>query len=352
MYIGEIKLFAGKYVPSNFVRCDGRLLDESELLFELIGHHYDPDPEDHPGKFRVPDLRGRVPVHRAVHADIGSSGGAETVTLKEAELPAHSHAMRASSATAASPDPAGHVVAQSITAGADLYLDDDASKDLAASAVTSFGESSPQPHANVQPFGCLQYVIVAYGGEHPFPDRGKPTHYEPILGEVRALPYDLHRMEPGQWMPCDGRYLATASNTALHDVLGGAYGERDDAFALPNLEGCVIVGAGDGPGLTSRARGDRGGEETATIDPARMPTHAHRLRAAPGFGERPMPEGNTLARYTNAYQTHATSNLVSMAPETLAHTGGGAPHTNMQPYLALQFCICVAGSLTVEPDAA
>src|SRR6201993_3972488 len=80
--------------------CDGQLLPISEnpTLFNLIGTTYGGDGQS---TFALPDLRSRVPIHQGSLAGnnyvIGQTGGVETVTLTTAELPAHSHAIAATS---------------------------------------------------------------------------------------------------------------------------------------------------------------------------------------------------------------------------------------------------------------
>src|SRR5476649_14542 len=102
-FVGEIRLFAGNFPPNGWLFCDGQLLSiaENEVLFDLIGTTYGGDGVN---TYAVPDLRGRVPVHQGNNGQsnyvIGQQGGVENVTLTPGQMPAHSHAMLASTSPA------------------------------------------------------------------------------------------------------------------------------------------------------------------------------------------------------------------------------------------------------------
>jgi microcystin-dependent protein len=103
---------------------------------------------------------------------------------------------------------------------------------------------------------------------------------------------------------------------------------------------------GRGPGLTSRRLGQKLGTETVTLSELQIPSHSHTLRVHAG-GSTPVGPSVTASlansRTINAWQTNTTANLVTMAPETLSNTGGGQSHTNVQPYLTLNFIIALQG---------
>jgi microcystin-dependent protein len=94
-YIGEIRMFAGNFAPQGWAFCNGQLLSiaENDVLFSLIGTTYGGDGQT---TFALPDLRGRIPVHQGRSTfgtifPLGSTGGTETVTLTQAQIPSHSH---------------------------------------------------------------------------------------------------------------------------------------------------------------------------------------------------------------------------------------------------------------------
>jgi microcystin-dependent protein len=158
-YIGEIRMFGGNFAPAGWMFCEGQLLPiaENDALFVLIGTTYGGDGQN---TFALPDLRGRIPVHQGTEL-VGAQGGVEAVTLTTAQTPNHTHALVASTTLASSPDPGGAVLAQSRTAGIDLYLEDITTVALAATAVTPAGGS--QPHTNMQPYLCVSFIISLFG---------------------------------------------------------------------------------------------------------------------------------------------------------------------------------------------
>jgi len=162
-YLSEIRLFAGNYEPRNWMICDGRTLpiNQNMALFSLIGTMYGGDGRT---TFKLPDLRGRIPVGTGqgpglTRRQIGETGGRETVQLTTAQIPAHTHTLRAGDA-ASSPAPtdlafanAGAVNAYRATQDTPITLADD--------VLTEAGNS--QPHDNVQPCLALNYIICVYG---------------------------------------------------------------------------------------------------------------------------------------------------------------------------------------------
>src|SRR5882757_1598642 len=89
-YVGEIRMFGGNFAPAGWMFCDGALVAISELetLFNLIGTTYGGDGQS---TFALPDLRGRIPIHQGNGFTLAENGGAETITLTVAQIPAHSH---------------------------------------------------------------------------------------------------------------------------------------------------------------------------------------------------------------------------------------------------------------------
>src|SRR3954451_21429869 len=121
-YVGEIRIFAGNFAPAGWALCAGQLLpiSENETLFQLIGTTYGGDGES---TFALPDLRGRVPLHQGGGFVLAETGGVEAITLTINQIPAHGHPLLASADLGSSPDPVGAVLAQSRTAGVDLYVE-------------------------------------------------------------------------------------------------------------------------------------------------------------------------------------------------------------------------------------
>jgi microcystin-dependent protein len=160
-FVGEIRIFAGSKPPVGWELCDGRLLEvsENESLFNLIGTTYGGDGRE---SFRLPDLRGRVPVNVGNGVNLGDHGGVETVRLTVAQLPAHTHAMTgsvdpASRSTVDSSVPASMPAAGTGSAyGSVLPF-----VALAPSSVAPTGGG--RAHDNVQPFLCVSFIISLFG---------------------------------------------------------------------------------------------------------------------------------------------------------------------------------------------
>lgn len=157
-YLGEIRLFAGDFAPANWALCDGQLLQirDYQALFSLLGSAYGGDGLR---TFALPDLRGRVPMHRGPAFGRGQSGGSEIVVLSQAELPAHAPTMLASIDVAKSNDPGGGVLAAAV--GAEPYGTDAPTTSLAPAAISSLGGGGA--HANMQPFMCVSFIISLSG---------------------------------------------------------------------------------------------------------------------------------------------------------------------------------------------
>jgi len=159
-YVGEIRMFAGNFAPAGWLFCDGAIMSisENETLFQLIGTTYGGDGQS---TFALPDLRGRVPLHQGGGFVLAETGGVEAITLTVNQIPAHGHPLLASADLGSSPDPVGAVLAQSRTAGVDLYVEDNPNVSLAANAVGSVGGS--QPHENHQPYLGINFIISQFG---------------------------------------------------------------------------------------------------------------------------------------------------------------------------------------------
>ncbi len=179
-YTGQIILFAGNYAPENWAVCDGRSLKVSDYqaLFALIGTTYGGDGSS---TFNLPDLRGRLAIGQGQGAArapapqltmrvLGQKPGTETVSLQLAEMPAHRHALQASSAPASSTMPTGQLTAVAQNGDAPYFTPPltgtPAANNLASNAVSPGGAS--QPHDNHMATQTLNYLICLNG---LFPNR-------------------------------------------------------------------------------------------------------------------------------------------------------------------------------------
>jgi microcystin-dependent protein len=165
-FVAEIRIFPFNFAPKGWAFCDGQLLPLSQntALFSLLGTTYGGDGKS---TFALPDLEGRAPMHPgqgpvlSLH-DLGETGGSETVSLLESEIPAHSHAYNVSQADGIARIPTdqffaagiGGVVAYTNAAGAPLTA-------MALQELAPAGGS--QPHNNMMPYLTLNFIIALQG---------------------------------------------------------------------------------------------------------------------------------------------------------------------------------------------
>ena len=159
-YVGEIRMFAGNFAPSGWMFCEGQLLpiSENETLFQLIGTTYGGDGQS---TFALPDLQSRIPIHSGNGFILAETGGAEEITLTVQQLPGHRHALFGSSANATTTSPTNNVAATMPEVTTFAYGTDNPPTTLNAQSLTSVGGS--QPHTNIQPSVCINYIISLFG---------------------------------------------------------------------------------------------------------------------------------------------------------------------------------------------
>ena len=169
-FVAEIRIFPFNFAPRGWAWCDGQLLPLSQntALFSLLGTTYGGNGKSN---FALPDLQGRAPMHPgqgpglSLH-DLGETGGSETVTLLESEIPSHSHAILAQGAVGDTNLPAGNAISRTI--GATPYQPTGgAIVSMAAQSLAPAG--GDQPHNNLQPYLTFYFNIALQG---VFPPRG------------------------------------------------------------------------------------------------------------------------------------------------------------------------------------
>lgn len=166
----------------------------------------------------------------------------------------------------------------------------------------------------------------------------------PFLAEIRIFTAGF---APKGWAQCDGQLMPISQNTALFSLLGTTYGGNGTSnFALPNLQGCAPMQAGQGPGLTLRDLGETAGEQTVTLLQTEMPAHSH-LAMAESDTTQSSPVGSAWGTgqkgFGNIYAASNPQTNVQMNPFGLSIAGGSQPHNNMQPFLGLMFIIALQG---------
>ena len=168
---------------------------------------------------------------------------------------------------------------------------------------------------------------------------------EGYLAEIRSFGGNF---PPRGWMFCNGQLLSIAQWTAVFALMGTTYGgDGQTTFGLPDLRSRVPVGTGQGPGLSNMVLGQMAGTETVTLTSQQIPMHNHSATApaagasdtaTPASGKAPGPVSLGAGR-SNSFGD-ASGNL---APPSLGLAGGSQPHNNTQPFLGLNYIICVEG---------
>ena len=165
-FLAEIRIFPFNFAPKGWAFCDGQILPLSQntALFSLLGTTYGGDGKSN---FALPDFQGRTPMHPgqgpglSLH-DLGETGGSETVSLLESEIPSHSHALRASSDVADNNVPANEMLAKPLGRGNNLFTPT-ASPLVQMSDNALAPAGGDQPHNNMQPYLTLSFCIALQG---------------------------------------------------------------------------------------------------------------------------------------------------------------------------------------------
>ncbi len=160
---------------------------------------------------------------------------------------------------------------------------------------------------------------------------------EPFLSEIRLMSFNF---APRGWALCNGQLLPINQNQALFSLNGTTWGGNGQTnFALPNLQGRVPIHFGAGFTL-----GQAGGAETHTLSQVELPQHTHQVVASTSPASLPSPVGNLLAQTpSNLYGNGTAGVNATLNPANISSSGGSQPHSNMQPFLAINFCIALQG---------
>ena len=172
---------------------------------------------------------------------------------------------------------------------------------------------------------------------------------EPFLGEIRMVGWNF---AANGWALCNGQLMSISQNTALFSLLGTYYGgDGVSTFALPNLQGRVPIHQGNGIGLSPYTIGQSAGSENIPLLANQMPTHNHLMGVSTQSGSVANPTNALLAEgnsgggrapvpVSNYVSTAATGTL---APTAITSAGGSQPHSNIQPFLCINFIIALTG---------
>lgn len=235
-YIGSVGLFAGSFVPTGYLACNGQSLNISDYsaLFSIVGTNFGGDGIR---TFALPDLRERIPIGagqgeglKAIQ--LGEQTGSDTFSISH--TPNHTHSLGSDGAESTS------------ETGDSLTL------------------NTRMPSLGLTP------VIATQG---TFPSRSLSA--DPTIG---SLSWFAGNFAPRGYAIADGSILSIANNQALFALLGTTYGgDGRSTFGLPDLRGRAAIQAGEAPGLFPIRLGELGGSEAYQVDIATMTTHSHEL---------------------------------------------------------------------------
>jgi len=158
---------------------------------------------------------------------------------------------------------------------------------------------------------------------------------DPFIGEIRIFGGTFAPMD---WAFCDGALLPISQYSDLYSLIGITYGgDGTTNFALPDLRGRLPVHQGNGYPI-----GQKNGVETVNLAAGNLPAHQHAVRANAGTGNQSSPANGVWAAVTSARYSANQPNL-AMKSSLVGAAGGGQPHDNTMPFLALNFIIALNG---------
>jgi len=269
-------------------------ISQYDTLFALIGTIYGGDGNT---TFALPDLRGRTIIGASTADPVGTLVGSPTVRLANNQTPN--------------------------------------------------GFTNEQPFDNREPSLALNYLI-ARSGTFPSRDSGSVDPTIPYLGEV--IPF-AGNFAPSGWALCNGQLLPINQNQALFALLGTTYGGNGiTTFGLPDLRGRCAVHVAQGPGLSPYDLGQVGGTETVTLNTQQIAPHPHPANCLNATANQPKPNNNIWAIDAGGGKQYGTTKAAgTMAPNIIGPSGSGQAHNNIQPYLALNYCIALQGIFPQRP---
>jgi len=185
---------------------------------------------------------------------------------------------------------------------------------------------------------------------------------QPFLGEVRPFAFNF---APRNYMFASGQILPIQQYAALFSLLGTYYGGNGTTnFALPNLNGRMPLGVGDGNGLTPVVLGESFGTENVSLLVSELPMHTHGVvtkndpNGVPNMTDAPQPgyfvtrfiyQGTTTASAWYKPASGGPPTPTTLAPTSVSTAGQSQPHNNLQPLLAVNWCIAVQGAFPPRP---
>jgi microcystin-dependent protein len=178
---------------------------------------------------------------------------------------------------------------------------------------------------------------------------------DPYIGEIRCFGFGK---TPDGWLPCNGQTLEIQKYAALYSLLGTHFGgDGTNTFGLPDLRGRVPIHFNPAASPPVNV-GTSGGVETVTLVStqtcSQLPQHTHTVAVSDTTATNPTPSGCYLSNPPSPHEPYAPAPsgsfpLDALAPDTVSVAGANQSHSNMQPYLVLNFCIATTGIYPSRP---
>ena len=167
---------------------------------------------------------------------------------------------------------------------------------------------------------------------------------DPYVGEIRLISF---RYAPQGWAFCAGQNIPIVQSQALFALIGTTYGgDGRTTFGLPDLRGRVALMAG-----IDHPLGEVGGRATVALDVTEMPVHSHLVNVSGEDATGKNPKGAFPAASSQEPIYAPASDGSRMNTQVIDVAGAGKPHTNMQPYVALNYVIALEGIFPPRPSS-
>lgn len=350
--MGEIKLFAFNFAPIDWKFCDGALLTtaNNQHLASLLGSTYGGDGIN---TFALPDMRERVPIgigrgeKLSKYWQLGEKFGEEKVRLTDGNLPSHSHCCYISNDEGNTDGPESSLLS-SAKGEYKIYSPlENKSKMMYmhSDSITHTGENLP--HENMMPSMALNYCICTNGID----PRGEEED-EPFVGEIKIF---ANNFAPLGFMQCHGSQMSINDyNYPLFSLIQYTFGRFGNNFSLPDLRGKVVAHRGAKLWFTESI-----GFEYAELTPLNTPSHNHYMKVSSQRGTESVPLFDVVPAIGNIGSGFKIQEIniycndekktSKMSQIMLQAEGFDEKHENRQPYLALNYCICVDGNFPFHP---
>jgi microcystin-dependent protein len=163
-----------------------------------------------------------------------------------------------------------------------------------------------------------------------------------FVAEIRIFGFDY---APTGWAACNGQLMPISQNTALFSLLGTFYGgDGKTTFALPNFNGFAPVGQGQSTTGSDYSVGQTFGVPSVTLLESEMPAHTHGMNASRADATSRLPASQLPATGIGGIVAYGQpTGMMPFDPRSVQTLGNDQPHNNMQPYLAVNFCIALQG---------